>query len=163
MNGRVLREGLLVGLIAYAAVALFYALFDATATRGLLYTVNMLGISVFRGVRDPGIVQLPVPIDAQAVFWYNGLHLVLSLVIGLIVVGLVHHAESVPVHGPAVAFVIVAGFVVTVFVVGALSRPIRPVLPWWSIVLANALAVATAGFYVMRKHRQILRHLRAAA
>lgn len=149
---RVLREGLLVGVIAYAAVAVFYAAFDFLAARGPLFTVNLLGLAVFKGVRDPGILQLPVPLDAQAIFWYNALHLVASLIIGLIVVRLLAHAERRPSQARAVLLTIVAGFVVTVLAVGMLTTPMRPLLPWWSIVVANAVAVWVAGSYLLRTH-----------
>lgn len=155
MRTRPMRQGLLAGLIAYAAVALFYAAFDLLASRGALYTVNMLGITVFRGVRDTGIIQLPVPLDAMAIFWYNAIHLVLSLTIGVIVLGLVDHAERHPAQGRVVLLVIVAGFLVTIFAVGRLSEPIRAVLPWWSIVAANSAAVIVTAGYVIRRHPRI--------
>ena len=156
---RTMREGLVVGLTAYASVAAFYAVFDLLAARGSLYTVNLLGMAVFRGVHDPAILQLPVPLDLAAIFWYNALHLVLSLAIGLIVVRLVAQAERHPSQAQVVLFVIVAGFVVTILAVGLLTTSMRPVLPWWSIVVANSLAVFVAGLYVLRKHPGIWHRL----
>lgn len=147
-----LRQGITVGLIAYAAVAIFYTVFDILAARGAFYTINVLGRAVFRGLRDPGVLLLPVPLDFTAIFWYNGLHLVLSLVIGLVVVSLVHDAERHPGHARAVVAVIIAGFVVTVLAVGALTGPMRPVLPWWSIVVANGFATLFAGAWLLRKY-----------
>lgn len=46
---------------------------------------------------------------------------------------------------------IVAGFVITIVGVGMLTAPMRPVLPWWSIVVANTLAVIPAGRYLNQK------------
>ena len=146
------REGATVGLIAYAAVAVFYSVFDILAARGAFHTVNLLGRAVFRGLRDPGVLLLPVQPDFTAIFWYNALHLVLSLAIGLIVVGLVDHAERHPNRSRSVVSVIVAGFVVTVLVVGMLTVPMRPVLPWWSIVVANGFATLFAGAWLLWKH-----------
>ena len=156
---RVVREGLVVGLVAYTAVAVFYALFDLFGTRGALYTVNLLGQAVFRGVRDTAIIQLPVPLDLPAIFWYNALHLVLSLAIGLIVVRLVAQAERQPSQARLVLAVIVAGFGLTILVAGWLTSSMRPVLPWWSIVVANALAVAVAASYLVRRHPGIWHRL----
>jgi len=156
---RVMREGLRVGLVAYASVALFYAVFDFLAARGPLFTVNLLGLAVFKGVRDPSILQLPIPVDASAVFWYNALHLILSLAIGLIVVRLVAQAEGHPSQARAMLFTIVAGFVVTILAVGFLTEPMRALLPWWSIVVANAVAVFVAGSYLLRTHPGIWRRL----
>jgi len=149
---KVMREGLRVGLVAYASVAIFYAAFDFLAARGPLFTVNLLGLAVFEGVRDPSILQRPIPVDMGAVFWYNALHLVMSLAIGLIVVRLVAQAEGHPSQAKAMLFTIVAGFVVTIVTVGLLTEPMRALLPWWSIVVANAVAVWVAGSYLLRRH-----------
>lgn len=147
---RTIRDGLVVGLIASASVALFYAVFDVLAARGALFTVDLLGKALFQGLRDPSILMLPIRPDPQAIIAYNGLHLVISLAIGLIVTGLVDLSERFPSRARPILFVIVAGFVVTVVGVGLLTRPMRPLLPWWSIFLANALAVLLAGLYLLR-------------
>src|SRR5690242_1315124 len=93
---RTIGDGIVIGLIGYAAVALFYGTFDFLAARGALYTVNMLGRAVFRGVRDPSILQFPVDFDTGAMLAYNALHLGLALAIGLIVAELVSFAERRP-------------------------------------------------------------------
>lgn len=146
------REGLSAGLIAAGCVAAFYAGFDQLAARGPLYTVNLLGLTLFRGVRDPAILQLPVSLDATAILGYTGLHLVLSLVIGVLVTRLIGQAEQHPPRGPRLLGVIVAGFAATILAIGYLSGPIRAVLPWWSIVVANSLAVVVVAGYLLRRH-----------
>ena len=148
---RTTREGMVVGLIAYASVAVFYSAFDLLAARGTLYTVDLLGKAVFRGLRDPGILQYPIQPDLTAIFWYNGLHLLISLAIGLIVTRLIEQAERHPAQAHLVLFTIVAGFVLTILGVGLLTSPMRPVLPWWSIVVANGLATLLAGLYLLQK------------
>lgn len=157
------RDGVLVGLIAYAAVAAFYSIFDVLAGRGFLFTVNVLGRAVFRGLRDPIVLQYPVAIDDTAIFLYNGMHLVLSLVIGLVVMRLVGESERNPGRARSRLMMVVAGFVVTIAVVGWLSVPIRPVLPWWSIVVANSLAVVLAAVYVVRQRPGVFGRLVHAA
>lgn len=150
------RDGVVLGLIAYASVAAFYALFDVLATRGFLYTVNLLGRAAFRGLDDPSVLQFPVVIDRMAVFMYNGVHLALSLVIGLIVVRLVSRAERDRAQAWPMFLLIVAGFVVTVIGVGVLSEPIRVVLPWWSIVVANASAVVFGARYLTSRRPGVI-------
>jgi hypothetical protein len=146
-----LRDGIVVGLIAYASVALFYSIFDFLAARGALYTVDLLGKAVFRGLRDPGILGVPIKLDPTAIFWYNALHFVVSLGIGLTVTGLIDQAERHPSRARVILVTIVAGFVATVLGVGWLSTPMRPVLPWWSIVVANGLSTLLAGLYLLHK------------
>jgi hypothetical protein len=148
-----------VGLIGYAAVAVFYAAFDLLAARGPLYTVDLLGKAVFRGLRDPGVLAFPFRPDPTAIFWYNGLHLMISLAIGLIVATLVEQAERDSSRISVARFIILAGFVVTVLAVGWLTTPLRPVLPWWSIVVANALAMILAGGYLLRQRPGLWRRM----
>lgn len=154
---RTLREGLAVGLIAYAAVALFYAAFDMLAARGALFTVDMLGKAVFRGLRDPTVLMFPDTLDPVAIFWYNGLHLILALGIGLVVTGIILQMERHPGWTPGILLVVLAGGVATVLVVGMLTQAMRPVLPWWSIVVANALASLLAGLYLLQRHPALRR------
>ena len=79
---KVVREGLLVGFVAYASVALFYAVFDFLAARGpALHRQPARPGGVQRGCGTQ-ILRLPIPVDATAIFWYNALHLVLSLASG---------------------------------------------------------------------------------
>lgn len=152
MSRSSIREGLVVGFIAYVAVAVFYAAFDLLAARGALYTVDLLGKALFRGLRDPAVLQFPVVLDLTGVFWYNAFHLVVSLAIGLVVIALVVRAERHPEQAPLMLALIVAGFAVTVFAVGFLTVSIRPLLPWWSIVVANALATVAGAVYIVRRH-----------
>lgn len=149
------RDGIVVGLIGYATVAVFYSLFDLLAARDALHTVNMLGRAVFRGLRDPSVLRFPLSLDSGAIFEYNALHLALALVIGLIVVALVTVGDRSPERRRQVRLVILAGFVATVIVVGALTAPMRPLLPWWSIVAANALSAFFGAVYLLSKRPQL--------
>ncbi len=148
---RTVRDGVALGLIAYAAVALFYAAFDVLAARGTLYTVDLLGKAVFRGLRDPAVLQLPVRPDLTAIFLYNALHLGASLAIGLVVAWLIAQAAGHPRLAWLILAVIVAGYIVTILAVGALTGPIRELLPRWSIVVANSAAVVLAGGWLLWK------------
>jgi hypothetical protein len=159
IRSETIRQGVVVGLIGYAAVAVFYTVFDVLAARGSLFTVDLLGKAVFRGFRDPAILQLPVRIDADAVLLYNALHLGAALVIGQVVTHLVALADRKPRRGPAVLLVLVGGFVATVLAVGWLTGTIRPLLPWWSIVVANAAAVLLAGGWLVTRRPNVTRHL----
>lgn len=151
LYNRTMRDGLVVGLIAYAAVALFYSVFDILAARGTLYTVDLLGQAMFRGLRDPAILMMPLTRDPMAIFLYNAFHLVVSLGIGIVITSLVAQAEQHPSQALLVLFMIVAGGVLTVFAVAYLTESMRAVLPWWSIVVANLLAAALAGAYLVRR------------
>jgi len=149
---RAFREGLILGFIAYLSVAAFYAVFDLLAARGTLYTVNLLGKAVFGGPADAAALQQPIALDMQAMFWYDALHLVASLAVGMVVIALVAQAERRPSTAPLAFVTIVGGYAATIVTVGLLSEPIRQVLPWWTIVVANSSAVVLGGAYVLRNH-----------
>ena len=153
----------MVGLIGYAAVALFYAVFDLLAARGPLFTVNLLGRAVFRGLRDPAVLRLPVDTDVGAIGMFNGLHLLLSLAIGLLVAWLVSQADGPPAQARLAVLAIVAGFFVTVFAIGMFSGPFQDLLPWWSVILANVFAVLIGGTYLLGRHPGLVRRLATPA
>ena len=147
-----IRDGIAVGLIGYASVALFYTIFDVLAARRPLHTVNVLGRAVFRGLRDPAVLQFPVDLDRTAILEYNTLHLTLAMAIGFVVAVLIAFAEQNSAQRRLVQFMIGAGYLLTVAMVGLLTAPMRDLLPWWSIVVANAVAMVLAGAYLLAKH-----------
>lgn len=149
---RWIREGLIVGIIGSGAAALFYAAFDILAARGAFFTVDMLGKFLFKGMDDAAILGMPTRPDVMGIVLYSGLHILISLTIGLIVVGLVVHSGRRPSRARTVLAIIVAGFFVTIIAVGVATSPVRTLLPWWSVVVANALAVLIAGAYLLRKN-----------
>lgn len=154
-----LRDGVTVGLVAYASVAVVYSVFDLLAARGAFFTVNLLGQAVFRGLRDPTVLQFPIALDVTAAFLYNALHLVVSLGIGLVVMGLVEQAERVPRQARFVSVIIAGGFFVTILIVGVATEPMRALLPWWSVVLANVVATVAGAGYVIRRRPGIVRRM----
>ncbi|HZJ00640.1 MAG TPA: hypothetical protein VFD22_08245 [Gemmatimonadaceae bacterium] len=147
----VLREGITVGLIGYAAVALFYSSFDFLASRGALYTVNLLGRALVRGLRDPSVLMFPLSPDWSAIFLYNVFHLIIALAVGIFVTSIVAAAEENPARRGMVRVIIVGGFFATIMVVATLTTPIRPLIPMWSVIGANALAAILAGAYLLRR------------
>ncbi len=148
---RTVRDGIIVGLTGFAAVALFYLAFDFLAARGPLHTVNMLGRAVFRGLREPAVLQFPVELDPRAVLEYSALHLSVAIVVGLFVAWLVDTGERDAARRATIRIIIAAGYLVTVAAVGLVTMPMRELLPWWSILLANALAMLVGGAYLVSR------------
>ncbi len=145
------RDGVVVGLVASVTVAVFYGTFDVLASRGIFFTVSLLGRALFQGLRDPSVLQFPMAPDYTAVVLYSALHVVASLAIGLIVVGLVGEAERSPGRARLIVGAIISGFVVTIAAMSVLTAPMRGLLPIWSIALANGLATLCAGGYLLTK------------
>lgn len=159
---RTAREALVVGLIAYAAVAVFYTCFDLLAARHPLFTVDLLGKAAFRGLRDPSVLQFPIRIDLTAIVLYDAVHLLAALAIGLVVTLMVDDMERHPARAPLMLMLLVAGGPATVILVGVLTEPLRPLLPWWSIVVANVLAALLGGAYLLTKRPALRRFLPSA-
>jgi len=154
-----LKEGLIVGVIGYASVALLYAAFDFLAARGALFTVDLLGKVVFKGLHDPSVLILPIEPDISAIFWYNVLHLASALIIGLIVVRIVKLTENQVTNKYLILFFLIIGFIATITFISFLTIEIRSLLPLWSIIMANLLAVILAGSYLLGKHPQIIHRI----
>ena len=143
-----LKDGVVVGTIASAVIAALYGILDLVAGRGLLHTVNLLGKVTLHSGAATSMTAVGDPIDRGALLLFSALHLVVSLTIGMLVMLLVGYAEREQRQALTVLAALVAGYAVTVAAVGALSVAFRDVLPWASIILANALAVASGGWYV---------------
>lgn len=153
------REGCIIGSLAFGLVAGFYLAFDLLAARGALYTVNQLGTALLRGPAELGAAGGAWPVYPAAILAYSALHLTGSLLIGILVARLVREAELRPMQAQIALLFIVAGFAGTIALAGTLSEPIRDVLPWWSIIAANALAVAGAGYVMIRRHPGFLEEM----
>ena len=82
-RGRILYEGILVGLAGAAAVAVWFLLFDlATATA--FRTPALLGAALFEGLRDPASLTITPGI----VLKYTAVHGLAFLVFGVVVAAL---------------------------------------------------------------------------
>lgn len=158
-DNRTLRDGLAMGLIAYVGVAVFYTGFDILAVREPLYTVDLLGKVAFRGVRDAAVAGTPFQPDHAAIFLYNGLHLMLSLTLGLAVAWLIEHAERHAENAYLCLFALVGGFLAIVVVAGVVTAPVRALLPQWSILSANLYAATLSGLYLLWRRPSVWRSL----
>jgi len=159
LSGKTIKEGLIIGFIGYATVAILYAIFDMIAARGFLFTVDLLGKVLFRDFLTSDIVKSPAAIDLAAIFWYNIFHLLTALIIGLLVISFVELTDRQPAQGQFILFILVLGFVLTVVVVTFMTSPVNTFIPWWSIFIANILSVVTASYYLFKRHPGIGPHL----
>lgn len=150
-------QGLMAGLIGYAAVALFFAVVNLFAGRSPFHTPALLGSVLFYGLRDPAqLVIEPGPVLA-----YNGLHLVVFLMIGLVAAFLVFEAELHHYLWYIVFFLFLAGFLLSIAVVGALGAELARLLPWWSVLLGNLAWASAMAAYLWGTHRNLIRSLEA--
>jgi len=122
---------------------------------GVFRTAALLGSALFFGVREAGdLVAGPAPIIA-----YNGVHILVSMVIGLGAAWLIFQTEKNRPLWFLVFFVFLAGFIYSVAVVGVLAAEVVQLLSWPVITVANLAAGVTAGGYLWRRHASLLTEL----
>lgn len=158
-RSRVLVEGLVAGLVGYAAVALFYAVVNVWAGRSPFFTVALLGSAL---VERPGGV-VGVEVTAPAVIAYNGMHLFVFLAIGFGAAWLLFEAERYPRFWYPVFFLFVAAFVYSLAAVLVFAAPVAESAFWWSVAGANLAAALAMGVYLWRAHPRLWRELREHA
>lgn len=149
-----LRDGVVVGLIAYGSVILVYTVLDLLSGHGPFFTVNLLGSAVLAG---GGVGLDPsAPLNVTSVALFSGLHLALSLGIGVVVLQLIAFAEREQRQALVVMLALVSGFAVTVAVIGWWSVPFREYFSWASIILANVVAVSLSTIYLLRNRPDVV-------
>lgn len=155
-RGQMLVQGLVAGLLGYATVAIFFVVENLIAGRSPLYTAAVLGQTMFYGGLESGRVAIePGPILA-----YNGVHMVASVIVGLVASWLVFETER---HHPLwyfLFFVFLAGFIYSLVAIGILGAEIANAIEWWSVAVANLAWVLAMGAYLLVMHRGLLRELR---
>ena len=154
--GRILREGLIAGLIGAGAVAAWFLLVDVIAG-GPFFTPAMLGSAVFMGLRDPAAVTVTVAPVAS----YTLLHVLLFSIAGTVAAALAALVEKFP----TTLFLVVVFFAVFevgfYILVAVLAQPLLGALAWWSVAVGNLIAALGMGFFLWQAHPHIREDLRA--
>lgn len=76
----VLEQGLVAGVLGHIVVAIIFAVSNVVAGRPILHTPALLGATLYYGLTDPAALE----IRAAYVFAYNGTHLLLFMILGII-------------------------------------------------------------------------------
>jgi hypothetical protein len=148
-------QGLVAGVVGYAAVALFFLLLNVIAGQSPFFTAAALGSSLFYGLGDTA----QLAIEPGPVLAFNGVHLLLSLVAGTIAAWLLFETERHHFIWYFVFFVFLAAFVYSLVVVGIVGAEILQVISWWSVLAANVIWVFALGSYLWFQHRGLMKSL----
>jgi hypothetical protein len=151
-----IREGLLAGLIGATAVALWFLLVDAVSGR-VLFTPAALGSALFRGAARLEAVEL----SAFTVLSYSALHVAAFMTIGLVAAGVIAAAEKFSealVLGAVLLFVTFQVFSIGIFAI--LATWLVETLSWWNIAVANLIAAGGMGYFLYRRHPELVASLR---
>jgi hypothetical protein len=144
---RIVREGLVAGVVGAAAVAAWFLVVDLARGQPL-FTPGALGSALFLGASDVAAVEVTV----WTVVGYSFFHFLAFAAVGLVASVIVSEAEKAPplILGAILLFVVFEALflgllaIVAEFLLGPLA--------WWSIALGNLLAVVAMGFYLWKKH-----------
>ncbi len=145
------QEGIVAGLLAAGAVAIWFLIVDTVAGRPF-YTPSVLGTALFgRGI---GLDAVPVSFSMVAMFtWVHGM---VFAVLGGIASRLLAVVEKNPSVGFGVLLLFVllqSGFTVTA---AFLAAPIFAALGWPSIFVANLLAAGVMAIYFRLRHPNLI-------
>lgn len=153
-----LREGIIAGAIGATSVAVWFFILDAIAGRPF-HTPRVLG-SAFFSVLGPTVSpDSPTMIVAG----YTAFHYVAFAVLGIIAAALVRASQREPniVAGLVVLFVAFeAGF----YGLTALltQSELMGTLAWWQVGVANLIAAAMMGAYMLKVHPELRREMNYA-
>ena len=149
-------QGLVAGFIGYAAIALFFAIVNLVAGRSPFFTAAFFGNALFYGVRDPAAITIwPGP-----VFAYNGVHLLMFLVLGMIASWLAYLSE----RGPQFWYIGAILFLFVVFhmygFVLLITGEVQSVVPIWTVFVSTVLAGTAMFGYLVWVHPRFRAELR---
>jgi len=147
---RIVFEGLIAGLLAYLAVAVVFAGADLLLGRALFATPAMIGSVLFYGAREPTALVSAGPVAAA-----NGLHLLLSVAVGLAAALVVEETERHPQFFYATFFVVVVFLFASTAVLLGVPSAVARAAPWTVTLIANFLGLVVGGLYLWRAHPRL--------
>lgn len=147
---RVVREGIVAGLLGGLVVAGWFFIIDLALGR-LLYTPGALGSALFHGVTSPAGVE----VTAATVLGYTAVHFAGFIVMGLVFAALVTRAEESPPLLMGLALLFVTFETLLLGLVAIVAAWLLEVVAWWSIGLGNLLAAAVMALYLWRVHPRL--------
>ncbi len=151
-EGRVLREGLIVGILSGFLVATWFLVVDTLQGRPF-FTPSALGSVLFLGATDLSEVQTSMWITAA----YTPIHYAVFVVIGSVAAAIARQAEKQPpvLVGAMLLFVAFQAFFLGAMAI--MAEFLLGPLAWWNIALGNLVGVVTMAGYLWRKHPHLRR------
>lgn len=146
----VLYEGLMAGLLGAVAVALFFGVVNLIAGRDFFWTAAVLGQPLVGGPPSDGTVE----VTAAPVFAYNGMHVLVFLVLGFGASWLVLETERHPELWYFGAFFFVALMLYHVALMAAFSyqAEVPWSLPWVQVMVGMFFGTAAMSAWFARLH-----------
>lgn len=148
---RVLREGMVAGVCGYIAVVLVVTIVDVLSGRAALHTAAHLGAWLFHPVED----ALTGP-GWPSAFAYNGLHLVVSLFVGIVAATMVALSERMTGFWYVALMVLIALAIYTIGVLGAIAVEFKGITDWPTAVLGTGAWLTGITVYLRFAHPRLM-------
>jgi hypothetical protein len=152
---RVLREGLLAGVCAYAAVVLVVAIYDISLGYPLFHTPSLIGGFFLFGARGAAL-----GVDPAWVLAYNGTHLLVSLVSGVLAAFLVLESERLEGFWYVGFMAVLMGATWIIAMGGGLAVEVAQLVSWTTVVAATAAWFAGMLGYLAWAHGDDIQQFR---
>lgn len=152
---RVVREGILAGLVGAVAVAVWFLVFDVLRGRPF-FTPAALGSALFYGASTLADVE----VNFLTVIGYSVTHVAAFVITGLVAAAVVWEAEKTP---PLILGAILLFAAFETFFLGLLALVaewLLGALAWWTIAMGNLLATVGMGYYLWLMHPKLQEALR---
>ncbi len=154
MDGKhTMVEGLVAGALAYVAVAGFFAVANVVGGYSPFHTAYLVGRAVGAGVPGHGAA-------VGVVLAANGIHLLISLLVGTAAAGMMLEIDHHHAWWYAVFTAFVFGAFLSVMVMGVLAAELSAVATWTQVALANGIGTVVIGTYLLRMHRSLMGEIR---
>lgn len=152
-----LGEGLVAGLIAYASVVVVVGTANLLLDRSFVHSAAVMGALILEAAPlDAGVMGTTAP----AVLAYNGVHLVGSIVVGVVGALMVRESERHAGFWYFALTVLVAAGVYAIVFLGALGAEVSGGVEWWLVVVGTGVWLLAMSVYFGWRHRGLLRELR---
>ena len=155
---RIVTEGITAGALGATAVAAWFLLYDAAQGRPY-FTPALLGAVLFHGLRDVSAVSISWPL----VLGYSLFPWAASALFAIAAAAMLAGADRQPTLLFVFVMLVCCFEVFALALVAVLAEWLFEALAWWSIAVANALAVVVMLSFLGRRHRQAWQELHAVS
>ncbi|UCC26199.1 MAG: hypothetical protein JSU98_03655 [Gemmatimonadales bacterium] len=151
-RNRLIREGFIAGLLGYGAVVALFAILNLVAGLSPFHTASVLGSALLGSALDQAGPLGPV-------LAYNGLHLVVSILLGIGASFLANQAEADHDLGSGVVFGLLAlgGWIPIFF--GAITVEYLHAVGWAEVLAGSLVGAGAILAYIGWAHRDLVQAL----
>jgi len=147
---RIVKEGLVAGLVGAVVVMAWFLLIDAFRGQ-LFFTPAAIGSALFQGARSAAEVQ----VTSGVIIGYTSLHIAAFLGVGFVAAALAVAAESEPPLLLGLALLFVTTEALFIGLLSIVAAWLVDTLSWWAILAANLIAALVMGVYLWREHPRL--------